>query len=68
MGRNVQTILLFCIHYPGWHSISKHDRPAQQAVSNLVNKGLLERNEYGQVRIALPSWAYGALNASVETE
>ena len=57
MGKHMKRLLLFCIKYPGWQSIAKNDPPMRRAVDRLVAIGAIERNEFGQVRLALAQWA-----------
>ena len=61
MGKHMKRLLLFCIKYPDWHSIAKNDPPMRSAVNRLVAIGAIERNEFGQVRLALAEEAREAI-------
>lgn len=42
MGRHMKRLLKFAIDYPGWHTMSRFDRPARNAMNRLERMGLLE--------------------------
>lgn len=51
MGKNMKRLLLFAIHYRGWHTWGK-DRSTCDAVKRLCNQGFIETNCYRQFRLA----------------
>lgn len=53
MGRNMLRLLKFLIKYPSWTTYG-HDRSTVDAIRRLRNLGLVETNEYRQVRLATP--------------
>ena len=42
MGKHMKRLLKFCIDYPGWHSLSRHDPVAKRAMFCLVDHGFIE--------------------------
>lgn len=54
MGRNTYRLLKFAITYVGWHTYGK-DRATVGALSSLVARGLIEKNEHRQFRIKQPN-------------
>lgn len=60
MGKHQLRLLKFAIAYPGWHSLSKNDPAARNAVQSLTSTGLLElgRHEKAQWQFRLTPPTY----------
>jgi len=49
LGKYQKNMLNFAKNNPGWHGINK-DSFTQRVAKGLVLRGLIELNEYGQIR------------------
>lgn len=50
LGKYQRDLLRFAIRCTGWHGINK-DYITQRTAKSLVKRGLIELNEYGQIRL-----------------
>lgn len=51
LGTLQKEYIAFLTKYPGWTSYSPFDFSEKRAVDRLIERGLVERNDFGQIRL-----------------